>query len=64
MKSKSLIKWGPPYQYELTLFQYIYLWLNKGNLGEMEEEETNKSIRGEISKQDSDCDWDKQVQIG
>jgi hypothetical protein len=26
MKSKSLIKWGPPYQYELTLFQYIYLW--------------------------------------
>ena len=23
MKSKSLIKWGPPYQYELTLFSWL-----------------------------------------
>jgi hypothetical protein len=30
--------------------------LNKGNLGEMEEEETNKEIRREISKQNNDCD--------
>ena len=28
MKSKSLIMWGPPYQYELTLFSiYIYDWI-------------------------------------
>jgi hypothetical protein len=33
-------------------------------LGEMEEEETNKEIRREISKQNNDCDWDRQVQIG
>jgi hypothetical protein len=41
MKSESLIKWGPPYQYELTLFQYIYGIYNwiKGIWGE---EETNK----------------------